>query len=674
MNFLDLPTAGIAAALTVPPLVALYFLKLKRNVKLVPSTLLWKKSVEDLQVNSPFQRLRKSLLLLLQLLVLVLAALALGKPMLETADESKKTVLILIDQSASMGVIEADGRTRLERAKELAKQQVDNMSDDARAMVIAFCDRAFVVSSFGSDKQALKRKIDSVEQTQSISTLGEAVGLAEAYAQNLVIAGEQPGSDIAPVSAAPPATVFLFTDGRIEDADKVAVQTLDVSKIRVFNVGKRTDNVGIVAMDARRHYEYPEFLEVTAVVQNFGSEAVNFDAVLYVDGKNVDVQTLRLDGAPSSDATATASNDQPQMGHITVAVFDEISYEGSGVVEVVLRTDDALSADDRAWTIIDPPRRANVLLVTSGNIFLEGVLRTLSVEFDTMGGSEYESAREEAITVDGRSRYDVVILDRHSTGRLPQGNYLFWASVPKIDGVTAGGEIDNEIIFDWDETHPVLRHVTVETIDPISWLKLTLPSEARSIIDGQTSPVLSYLTRDASQFLISGFGPIGEDQLGRLYRNGDWVASADFVVLLQNMVNYLASNLAMQSERSLRPGDPVSLQIRGDTDTATIARPDNEIDSIPTGSYRSIHYARTRKVGIYRVTPGVEGRDVFAINLFNETESNVSPVQAITLGATSVEAQGGTAAINKPAWMYFLLGVLIFLLLEWVVYNQRVFV
>jgi von Willebrand factor type A domain/Aerotolerance regulator N-terminal len=664
--------AGIAAALTVPPLVALYFLKLKRNVKLVPSTLLWKKSVEDLQVNSPFQRLRKSLLLLLQLLVLALAALALGKPMLETADESKNTVMFLIDQSASMGVIEEDGKTRLEQAKKLAKQQVDSMPDDARAMVIAFCDRAVVASSFDGDKQALKRKIDSIQQTQSTSTLGEAVSLAEAYAQNLVIGGEKPGSDIAPVSAAPPATVFLFTDGRIEDAEKVAIQKFDVSKIRVFNVGKRSDNVGILAMDARRHYEYPEFLEVTAVVRNFGPDAVNLDAVLYVDGKNVDVQTLRLDGAPPPDKVAT-STDQ-QLGHIMVAAFDQISFEGSGVIEVVLRTDDALSADDRAWTIIDPPRRAKVLLVTPGNMFLEGVLRTLSVEFDMMDGGEYESASEEAIMIDGRSRFDVVMLDRHSTGRLPQGNYLFWGSAPKIEGVVTGREIDNEIIFDWDETNPVLRHVTVETIDPISWIKMTLPKESRSIIDGQTSPVLSYLAHNANQFLICAFGPIGEDELGRRYRNGNWVASADFVVLTQNMVNFLSSNLAMQSERSLRPGEPASLQIRGDTDTATIERPDNEVDSIPTGSYQSIHYARTRKVGVYRVAPGVEGRDVFAINLFNETESDVSPVKTITLGATSVDSQAGVAAINKPAWMYFLLGVLLFLLVEWVIYNQRVFV
>ena len=68
------------------------------------------------------------------------------------------------------------------------------------------------------------------------------------------------------------------------------------------------------------------------------------------------------------------------------------------------------------------------------------------------------------------------------------------------------------------------------------------------------------------------------------------------------------------------------------------------------------------------------GYDVFAVNLFNVVESRVAPNPTLTIGAEPVEAQAGAVEVNRPAWHYFLIAVLILLLLEWVVYNQRVFV
>ena len=88
---------GLLGLTIVVPIVTLYFLKLKRQEQVVPSTLLWKKVIEDLHVNAPFQRLRYSLLLLLQILLAVVLALALARPFLEYAGFRSTSLLLLID-------------------------------------------------------------------------------------------------------------------------------------------------------------------------------------------------------------------------------------------------------------------------------------------------------------------------------------------------------------------------------------------------------------------------------------------------------------------------------------------------------------------------------------------------------------------------------------------------
>jgi hypothetical protein len=673
MNFLTPAAIAVAAGLTIPPLVALYFLKLKRVVRHVPSTMLWRKSVEDLQVNSPFQRLRNSVLLWLQLLALMLGAVALGRPMLATAETYEGSAVLLIDQSASMNVVEVDGRTRLDIAKEQAKRTVDNLSDRARAMVIAFDDRATVASSFDTDKAALKRKIDSITSTHSRTGLAEAVGLAEAYTQSMVI-GREDGTDIEINTGEEAAVVFLFSDGGIEDLDRVTVQRLDLSRMQMTVVGARRDNVGILAMDARRHFETPQILEVTATMRNFGPQSVVLDAAVHVDGRTLDVQTVELAAGATDDSAEGRRNSEPPVGSVKVVAFDAIEFEGGGLVEVVLRVQDALAVDDHAWTVVDPPRHVRVLLVTPGNMFLENALATLPIDVVKMTGRDYESAAAETISDGERSRFDLVIMDRHTTARLPTGNYFFFGAIPQIEGVSTGRTIDNEIIFNWDEAHPLLRHTSVETLQVFEWLELKLPGEAVSIIDGQSSPVLAYLPREGSQFLISAFALITAGDDGRDLMNTFWVTSVDFVVFIQNAVGYLSSSLSLTGRRGVSPGDPITIPAPERTESLTVRRPDGDLVTVSTAGGQTAHYAHTRQVGVYRAEPGITGQDTFVVNLFNAVESNVAPRTDLFIAGAAVATDEGSVETSRPAWKYVLLAMLFMLGLEWTVYNRRVYV
>src|SRR3954453_17601794 len=128
-------------ALIPPAIVALYFLKLRRQPLEVPSTYLWKKTIEDLHVNSLWQRLRQNLLLFLQLLLIALAMLALMRPGWEGTKLEGDRFIFLVDNSASMSATDVvDSKNRLDEAKKLVAGMIDQMGSGMTAMIISFAD------------------------------------------------------------------------------------------------------------------------------------------------------------------------------------------------------------------------------------------------------------------------------------------------------------------------------------------------------------------------------------------------------------------------------------------------------------------------------------------------------------------------------------------------------
>src|SRR2546429_2455502 len=95
-----LALAGLAF---VPLVLAFYLLKLRRDERPVPSTLLWQRLVADVEANAPWQRLRRSLLLLLQLLLVLVLVLLAARPFLERPAGLARDLILIVDTSASMG-------------------------------------------------------------------------------------------------------------------------------------------------------------------------------------------------------------------------------------------------------------------------------------------------------------------------------------------------------------------------------------------------------------------------------------------------------------------------------------------------------------------------------------------------------------------------------------------
>ena len=99
------------------PIVLLYMLRLRRREMLVSSTMLWQKLLRDREANAPWQRLRRNLLLLLQLLILAALVFALARPFLPVPSVVTGNVVVLLDASASMQATDVEP-SRFDAARE----------------------------------------------------------------------------------------------------------------------------------------------------------------------------------------------------------------------------------------------------------------------------------------------------------------------------------------------------------------------------------------------------------------------------------------------------------------------------------------------------------------------------------------------------------------------------
>src|SRR3954470_11600939 len=115
------PAWGWLGLLAVP-IVLLYVLRQKRPDVAVSSTLLWSKALADMRASTPFQKLRRNLLLLLQLLILAALVLTLMRPIIQASASQTQAGVIVIDATASMQAHDGGAaESRLDRAKVEAK-------------------------------------------------------------------------------------------------------------------------------------------------------------------------------------------------------------------------------------------------------------------------------------------------------------------------------------------------------------------------------------------------------------------------------------------------------------------------------------------------------------------------------------------------------------------------
>ena len=651
MDWLAPMTGAIAAAVAVPALVVLYFLKLKRRDMPVSSTLLWKRAVQDLQVNAPFQRLRRNILLLLQLLALAAILVAIARPVLSLSAGPAKRYVILIDNSASMNAGDV-APSRLAEAKRQARILVDSLrskrswylaDESDEAMIMAFGPGAKVLCNYTSDKAQLAAAIEAVEPTDGETRLAEAMTVAQAFATPA-------GPEDKGRPAVSPATLELFTDGRVADLDDT---TAPPGTLNFHKIGSAGRNVAVVAMRARRSYEQPEKLTAFVNLANFGDEPVTCDVQVSIDST---VRAVRSATVAAREPGGPGKPGRP--GHTAVSFI--LTHPQAGILEVRALHDDALAADNVAWGVLEAPGQLYVALVTDGNEPLASALKACPL------------AKTEVLTLErfaslygdlGEAPHGLVVLDRQAPKKLPRGNYLVFGPPPEASGIRAAGELKNQVVADWQDKHPLLSFVNLENVVAAKAWKLQVPRDAVVLAQFEDSPALAMTRRGGGIFIVAGFDVL----------QTNWPFDAGFVMFCYNAVQFAAGGAGDVERHALKAGQPLVLQAKAGERHAVLTGPaglKEDLVASPSGLFR---WARTLRTGVYRLAVQDEPPAATAVNLMDERESDIAPADELACAGQIVKArQAAPAPANRELWPMLVALALAVVLVEWYVYCAKV--
>ena len=322
---------GLAALLAALPVIVLYLIRPDPRRLRLPTTRFLVDADGTSSSRPLFRRLKRNLVLLLQLLAILLFALALATPYVPAAQsETVEETVVVVDATASMNT-ESGGATRFERAVDAAAGATTSTTS-----VVVADDGASVPLRAGT-------AADAEETLGTLRPTGAPGNLRTAISRATSLAGEN-------------ARVVVFSDFAGGSEWRSAVQAAEARgltvELRQFD-GGGADNVGIV--DRRFSGE-----EVTVSVQNFGSETVTRQVSLGDQREQIelapgDVRTVTFPVPPDGGEVRLSPRDSFPT--------DDVAYVAApadATVDVLVVANDRNRYLETALSVIEPVETTGV--------------------------------------------------------------------------------------------------------------------------------------------------------------------------------------------------------------------------------------------------------------------------------------------------------------------------
>lgn len=635
---------GLGAALG-SVVAGLYFLRVRRRRTLVPFVEMWTALGASSRKTAFLSQLTRLFSLLLQLVLLGLLLLGLGDPRTTVEPGTGRSLVLLVDVSASMATADEPGAagTRLARAQVRARELIGGLGPRDQMLLVEMGVRSRPLSGWSRKRSALEGDLDALAVLDTSADLRGALELAHDAL------GGQPGGEI-----------VVISDGALDvaSAEAVALDDLRVSFESVASgapqVAKGLNNLALTSFSARRYPRGAGGFEVLLAVQN--ASEIPLDA-------EVTIASARADGR-AAGVLEVVRLQVPAGRTVQHSSADLSGAEGRLVAEL-RRLDgqrDAMTRDDVAYALLPTERQARVLVVGPPDTFVDAALLVdAGLVVQHVAASNYPPPEG----------FDVTIFDGVFPERVARTGAALYLGAPASGDATAEarfpidcGEQLASFGFDhWEKSDPIFRFLDPYDIQVLQGRALVARQGDRVLARSDHGALLVSGERSVGRFLALGFSP----------RDSDFVLRVAFPLFLLNAIDALVPDRVEARLAAFSTGELGRFAVPGLARGRAVVRGPGGGQplslSVPVEAGQASFFAE--RAGFYEVSGG-DRPIALAASLLSPEESALVPRTRLQLGKKSLQrVEGLDPRASREPWVVVSFVVLVLSALEWLTFHRR---
>ena len=507
---------GLLALSGLLALLIIYLIKPSYQNKPIPSTYIWRESLKYRKKQKTDSIFRNLLIILCQILIIVLAALILSMPLVQTysADDLDQNILV-IDGSANMRAA-SDGSTRFERAVSQALEFAEeSIGRNVPVSIILAGEQASYIVTEESSLEAVEKGLSAAQCSYAAGDIEGAMRIADVLTEESN------------------AQVYYYTGTEYRDAGDVNV--IDVSSENDWNA---------CVLDVRAE-----------LVDNYYSFYV--DVAVYGSSKYIDI-SLAVNGTNDGEETVTAQGRTNCTDGETVTVcFSDLDVYRFEDAEVSIRMDDgttdSFEGDDSFHLYGGTKETIRIQYASSlQNNFFTGALLVLQSTYADRWDIELSMPTDpEDFETSG---YDFYIFEHSMPSAMPTDGVVFLVNpgtVPRGLDISLGGNVSGDFTATGGVVNTIMNYIDAAAITATTY---------RPIMSAEGFETLMYCEGD-SVFAVRNDAEMKAAILTLNLNTSNLAMLYQFPTMIVNMFDYFIPQTIQNHVFDV--GEEITIQARG---------------------------------------------------------------------------------------------------------------